>query len=60
MSMPASEDFNPSILWVYKRDNKILKIVGDFVIFVDNVRVTRHLVEIASNVVGNYLLYFKL
>ena len=45
MNMPASEEFDPSMPWIYKRNDRVGKIAGDCVTFVDDIRVTGYSVE---------------
>jgi len=45
LNLPCSDKFDPSMPWIYKWDSNVKKIAGDFVIFVDDMRVTGHSME---------------
>ena len=45
LNLPASQDFEPCMLWVYKRNMLVNKIAGEHVAFLDDIRVLSFSVE---------------
>ena len=45
LNLPGSDKFNPRLPWVYKLNKVTNRIAGDFVTFVDDIRVTGFSVE---------------
>ena len=45
LNLPCSNSFDPSVPWLYKVDSRVNRIACDAVTFVDDFRVTGHLVE---------------
>ena len=54
LKMPGSKDFDPSMPWGCKLNEKVHRIVGDFVPLVDDIRVTGFSVKTTGNIEDYY------